>query len=323
MMMWIVEAPWWNNETKVYSWTIGRLTEVPSDIPAQAVEVYLTYTPIEVIRQNSFSHLNACETLRLHHNEIHTIESGAWNGLSSLRVLHLYDNELEVLRPGMWSGLNNCTKLKLEYNKIHTIQSGTFQDGLSSLQTLDLGGNEIKEITQGTFLGLTQCTLLNLYDNKIHTIHSGGFDGLDSLTMLSLFSNKIHTIQNGGLKGLDSLTSLDLQNNQLTTLQWTVFGKERPLKLNLFMYSSSMVCNSSLCWVKLGIQDGWPKLWGGPCSSTLSCTHLGLYGFLTLNSNPNPDYNFKWSIPFETNGQPSYCVATKDANHGLLFPISS
>ncbi len=218
-MMWTVEAQEWNTTTKVYSW-IGDedswragegITEVPNDIPAQAVEVWLNWNQIEVIRQNSFSHLNACKRLGLWSNKIHTIESGAWNGLVRLRVLTLYNNKLEVLRPGMWSGLNTCTWLDLTWNKIHTIQSGTFRDGLSNVKQLHLQENDIEEIKKGMFLGLTQCTQLFLNGNKIYTIHSGGLEGLYSLTLLWLL------------------------NNELSILHWTVFGNQHPAQLGLHL----------------------------------------------------------------------------------------
>ncbi len=196
-----------------------------------------------MIRQNSFIHLSVCEELSLGSNKIHTIESGAWNGLNSFRELTLSSNELEVLQPGMLSGLYDCTDLQLNRNKIHTIQSETFKDGLSSLQTLNLHENKIEEITQGTFVGLTQCTHLSLSSNKIHTIHIGGLEGMDSLTKLYLY------------------------NNELITLFWTVFGNEPPSQLTLalsYPYTppdNPWACNSSLCWIKHGEQDGW-LTWG-------------------------------------------------------------
>ncbi len=270
-MMWTVEAQEWNNETMVYIWWSGGLTGVPSDIPAQAVEVDLWRNQIEVIRQNSFSHLTVCKTLVLSSNKVHTIESGAWNGLNHPRELNLHGNELEVLRPGMWISLDNCTELRLSYNKIHTIQRGTFQDGLRSLKALYLSGNEIEEITQGMFLGLTKCTRLFLNGNKIYTIHSGA------------------------LNALESLRELWLHNNELSTLSWTIFGKDHPFQLELGLsnpgYTSQpdnpLVCNTSLCWITQGEQQGWIRWWIGKpeCSNTktdwdditLDCSHLGLY----------------------------------------------
>ncbi len=97
-MRWTAEAQEWNSWGKVYRWWHGRLTGVPSDIPAQAVTVDLLFNQIEVVRQNSFSHLIACEELWLSSNKIHTIESGAWNGLDSLRNLRLEWNQIEVIR---------------------------------------------------------------------------------------------------------------------------------------------------------------------------------------------------------------------------------
>ncbi len=265
-MIWAVEAQW-NSETKWYSWWYAGLTEVPHDIPAEALEVDLRWNQIEVIRENTFTNLSVCERLWLYGNKIHTIETGAWNGLISLKWLSLGD-KIELLWPGMFSGLDDCTELYLQENNIHTIQSGAWE-GLDSLVVLWLGDNEIEELKQDTFLGLTQCTALYLYSNKIHTIHSGVLDGLVSLTQLNL------------------------QGNELTTLPWTMFGKEHPAQLELRLSANPLECNTSLCWLKHAEQEGWvtwyTDSWGSvykpDCSGTntdwddvtLDCTHLGMY----------------------------------------------
>ncbi len=281
VMIWAAEAQEWDSQTKVYDGRYSWLTEVPSDIPAQAVEVNLGRNQIEVIRQNSFSHLSACEGLWLSQNKIHTIEIKAWNGLSSLRVLHLHYNQIEVIRQNSFSHLNACEHLQLNHNKIHSIESGAW-DGLDSLRTLYLDNNEIEVIRQNSFSHLSVCEYLDLSGNKIHTIESGAWDGLLSLrklylnsneleilrpgmwshlnncTFLDLSDNKIHAIQSGTFQdGLSSLETLWLYGNELTTLQWTVFGKEHPEQLELHLFGNPLVCNSSLCWIKQGEQHGW------------------------------------------------------------------
>ncbi len=260
LMIWEVETEW-NNETKEYRRLAAGLTEVPDDIPAEAVRVELYKNQIEVIKGNSFSHLNRCEALGLASNKIHTIEIGAWNGLSSLKRLLLGGNEIDMLWQGMFSGLDSCTLLSLSSNKIHTIQRGMFSDGFSKVKTVQLGYNQIEELSQGIFLGLNACTQLWLYSSNIRKIQHRAMEGLNPDYIL-----------------------LDLRDNELSTLPWTVFGKGHPSRLTLDLSGNPLVCNRSLCWIKQG--EGWIHHLHKPeCNNTnldwdditLSCSHLGMY----------------------------------------------
>ncbi len=116
LLSWDTETQW-NSKNKVYrwggdkdSWEAGEgLTEVPSDIPGEAVEVDLEYNQIEVIREGNFSHLvSKCKELLLQYNKIGTIEIGAWDGLISLKQLDLGHNEIKVLPQGSFSHLSDC-----------------------------------------------------------------------------------------------------------------------------------------------------------------------------------------------------------------------
>ena len=247
-------AQQWDASTKVYSWTgyweegpRGELIEVPSDIPAQAVEVDLVLNQIEVIKENSFSHLSKCEELNLWSNKIHTIEVGAWYGLVSLKTLFLSRNEIKVLKKDSFSHLSVCETLRVLNNKIHTIESGAW-NGLVSLKTLFLNSNEIKVLKKDSFNYLSACEHLDFTYNKIHTIESETWNGLSSLRELDLrgnqfevirensFShlsvcetldlsdNKIHTIESGAWYGLISLKHLRLDNNEIKELKKDSFS---------------------------------------------------------------------------------------------------
>ena len=151
MMMGTAEAQeYWNSETKLYIRAGGGLTEVPSDIPAQAVTVVLGRNQIEVIRENVFNHLKVCEELYLSINKIKTIEIGAFNGLDSLRKLLLGSNEIEVIKQNTFVGLTQCTELYLDRNKIHTIESGAL-DGMKSLTLLWLEDNNLSTLPWTVF----------------------------------------------------------------------------------------------------------------------------------------------------------------------------
>ncbi|XP_070570497.1 chondroadherin-like [Ptychodera flava] len=149
-------------------------------------------------------------------NEITSLPSDAFNGLSSLQYLYLHYNKISTLPPGIFSDLNSLTRLYLFYNNITTLSSDAF-NGLSSLQ------------------------YLYLYNNKISTLPSGIFSGLDSLTDLRLESNEITALLK--LDNLPQLTSLNLNYNCITALQDGVF--ERLTKLSTFHLQYTCIENIS------------------------------------------------------------------------------
>ena len=116
-------------------------------------------------------------------------------------------------------------------------------------------------------------------------------DGLDSLTELKLWNNKIKHIEPNSLPN-KNIQTLKLDNNKLSVLLWTIFGEEHPTHLTLDLSRNPLACkNMSLCWIRLGVQDGWINLNSNTdCGDTntywnavtLDCSHLGLLCFNCL-----------------------------------------
>ncbi len=70
--------------------------------------------------------------LGLGRNQLSSIESGDFTGLTRLVDLYLDNNQIESIESGDFSDLTNLKKLDLEYNSIENIESGGFS-GLPSL----------------------------------------------------------------------------------------------------------------------------------------------------------------------------------------------
>ena len=130
-----------------------NLTSIPTDIPTDALEVYIQDNTIQKIEANAFSILPQCEKLHLERNKINEVEPGAWNGLTALDWLWIDYNELKALYANMFSDLSNCTVLVLQYNPISEIEPGSF-NGLSNLGTLTLIANPLTSVNAATFQGL-------------------------------------------------------------------------------------------------------------------------------------------------------------------------
>jgi hypothetical protein len=152
------------------------------------------------------------ETLRLGRNQISSIESGTFSGLTNLTLLLLGSNQLSSIESGDFSGLTNLTELELDYNQISSIESETFS-GLTNLDGLILASNQISSIESGAFSELTNLTELRLGFNRISSIESGDFGGLTNLLDLELYHNWISSIESGAFSGFTSLRSLFLGGN--------------------------------------------------------------------------------------------------------------
>ena len=173
------------------------------------------------------------------------------------KKVYLYSNSITNIYPRSFSGLEDCTELWLSGNRLTNISVGTF-DGLESLKLLTLHGNKVETIETGVFRKLTQCMKIKLDSNRLSRIEKGMFDGLEALEELSLTMNRISYIEPGSFKSLMQLRKLYLYSNELTTLEQNVFNLAyHPAEVTLLLFHNPLRCNSSLCWMKQGEQDGW------------------------------------------------------------------
>ena len=102
-----------------------NLTEIPDDIPTDALKVYISYNNIVTVRANTFTQLVQCTELRLANNGISVVEPEAFNGLVAMKRLSLPYNMLERLYQGMFNGLENCISLQLDDNRISEVETGS------------------------------------------------------------------------------------------------------------------------------------------------------------------------------------------------------
>ena len=91
---------WFIDVERTYYKINEGLTSIPTDIPADALEVYLYHNCITRIEANVLSHLSVCKHLELNNNEITDIEPRAFNGLSALTWLDLSRNKITELKNG-------------------------------------------------------------------------------------------------------------------------------------------------------------------------------------------------------------------------------
>ena len=78
--------------------------------------------------------------LELEHNQLSSIESGAFSGLTNLKFLSLSTNQISSIESGDFSGLTNLKELRLWRNQLSSIESGAFS-GLTNLTELVMHQN--------------------------------------------------------------------------------------------------------------------------------------------------------------------------------------
>ncbi len=157
-------------------------------------------------------------TLELWGNQISSIESGAFSGLTNLESLRLNGNSISSIESGDFSGLASLTYLGLDDNQISSIESDDFND-LPNLAGLDLYGNQISSIEADDFSGLTNLRSLHLRNNQISSIEADAFSGMPNLEYLSVSYNQISSIEADKLSGLTNLRLLILNHNQISSIE--------------------------------------------------------------------------------------------------------
>ena len=209
--------------------SLKSLTDVPDNIPADAMHVHLDLNFISEIKMNVFFHLNICVLLNLTNNEIHTIENGGFNGLMRTGYLILNDNKLTSLMHGMLQGLEALRTLKICCNKIATIEDELFSE-LLWLVILDLSQNQLTKIRRKTFSGIRRRRLLlYLQENKIKTLGPEMFSDIPPPFALGLGKpiEMYYDSQNDHLT-CDSRLCWLKKEDKARIIKWGLIGEHKP-----------------------------------------------------------------------------------------------
>ena len=215
-----------------------NLTSIPTDIPADALEVHLEYKSITKIEADVFSELSQCEHLFLYNNQICDIEPEAFKGLGSLTWLSFRSNQLTELELGTFDGLSNLTELHLGFNQISELTPGIF-DGLSALSTLRLNYNKLQRLSPLLFCGLNSLCRLSLNENRLTRLSADVFNHLPRPLELALFDAYFYYRSDGPEKYVcDSELCWLKKEEQQGNITWTRIGSGGP----------PSICGNGLDW---------------------------------------------------------------------------
>ncbi|XP_070569724.1 leucine-rich repeat and immunoglobulin-like domain-containing nogo receptor-interacting protein 2 [Ptychodera flava] len=231
------------------------------------------------------------------------MSSDAFNGLSSLQYLYLYNNEISTLPSGIFSGLDSLTDLRLESNEITALLK---LDNLPQLTSLNLNYNCITALQDGVFERLTKLSTLYLQNTCIENISPSAFRGLTNLRNLYLRNNKLSAIAMAVLDDMKSgsYISIYLHDNpwacdcRLRGLRQWVEDNRETININLYGFT----CQTPQVYAGLDFMD--------ISEENMTCTSPEFSEFirwvyvdegntvkLTCNATGVPEPNVSWITP--------------------------
>ncbi|XP_027720844.1 follicle-stimulating hormone receptor isoform X3 [Vombatus ursinus] len=168
----------------------NKVTEIPSDIPRNAVELRFVLTKLQVIPRGAFSGFGDLEKIEISQNDaLEVIEADVFSNLPKLHEIDIQDN------------IN-----------IRTIERNSFAGLSSESVILWLNKNGIQEIQNQAFNG-TQLDELNLSDNiNLEDLPNDIFQGANGPVILDISRTRIHSLPSDGLKNLKKLKARSAYN---------------------------------------------------------------------------------------------------------------
>ncbi|KAK5609270.1 hypothetical protein CRENBAI_013271 [Crenichthys baileyi] len=146
------------------------LDQVPIALPVSTVTLDLNHNQILQLEEDIFQGLFQLEVLRLAHNQLTTIQPGAFRNTSGslLRHLDLSSNQLHILKQSYFQDLAGLEELLLFNNRIMHVES-TALSGLKNLQKAYFSHNHL---TDFPFFSIQkhshpQLALLDLSSNRL------------------------------------------------------------------------------------------------------------------------------------------------------------
>ncbi|XP_073905758.1 follicle-stimulating hormone receptor isoform X2 [Castor canadensis] len=209
----------------------SKVTEIPSDLPRNAVELRFVLTKLQVIPKGAFSGFGELEKIEISQNDVlEVIEADVFSNLPRLHEIIEKANNLLYINPEAFQNLPNLRYLLISNTGIkhlpavHKIQS--FQKVL-----LDIQDNiNIHIIQRNSFMGLSfESVILRLTKNGIQEIHNRAFNGtqLDELNLSD--NNNLEELPNDVFQGASGPVILDISRTRIHSLP--SYGLENLKKL--------------------------------------------------------------------------------------------
>ncbi|XP_052040774.1 follicle-stimulating hormone receptor isoform X2 [Apodemus sylvaticus] len=184
----------------------SKVTEIPPDLPRNAIELRFVLTKLRVIPKGSFSGFRDLEKIEISQNDVlEVIEADVFSNLPKLHEIRIEKaNNLLYINPEAFQHLPSLRYLLISNTGIKHLPA---VHKIQSLQKvlLWLNKNGIQEIHNCAFNG-TQLDELNLSDNNnLEELPNDVFHGASGPVILDISRTKVYSLPNHGLENLKKL----------------------------------------------------------------------------------------------------------------------
>uniref|UniRef100_A0A8D2DQQ0 Follicle-stimulating hormone receptor n=1 Tax=Sciurus vulgaris TaxID=55149 RepID=A0A8D2DQQ0_SCIVU len=198
---------------KVFLCQDSKVTEIPSDLPRNAVELRFVLTKLRVIPKGAFAGFGDLEKIEISQNDVlEVIEADVFSNLPKLHEIRIEKaNNLLYINPEAFQNLPNLRYLLISNTGIKHLPA---VHKIQSLQKvlLWLNKNGIQEIHNCAFNG-TQLDELNLSDNNnLEELPNDIFQGASGPVILDISRTRIHSLPSYGLENLKKLRARSTYN---------------------------------------------------------------------------------------------------------------
>ncbi|XP_074142904.1 follicle-stimulating hormone receptor isoform X2 [Sminthopsis crassicaudata] len=191
----------------------SKVTEIPPDIPRNAVELRFVLTKLQVIPRGAFSGFGDLEKIEISQNDaLEVIEADVFSNLPKLHEIRIEKaNNLVLIDPKAFWNLPSLRYLLISNTGIKHLPAVYKIQSLQKV-LIWLNKNGIQEIQNQAFNG-TQLDELNLSDNiNLEDLPNDIFQGANGPVILDISRTRIHSLPSDGLKNLKKLKAKSAYN---------------------------------------------------------------------------------------------------------------
>ncbi|XP_006909668.1 follicle-stimulating hormone receptor isoform X2 [Pteropus alecto] len=191
----------------------SEVTEIPSDLPRNVVELRFVLTKLRVIPKGAFSGFGDLEKIEISQNDVlEVIEANVFSDLPKLHEIRIEKaNNLLYIDPDAFQNLPNLRYLLISNTGIKHLPTVRKIQSLQKV-LLWLSKNGIQEIHNCAFNG-TQLDELNLSDNNnLEELPNDVFQGASGPVILDISRTRIHSLPSYGLENLKKLWARSTYN---------------------------------------------------------------------------------------------------------------
>ncbi|CAL8263666.1 unnamed protein product [Arctogadus glacialis] len=199
-----------------------ELTRIAQDVPEGTWLLDFSRNRLTEVQSNAFIGLWSLRILLLSNNSIQALEPQSLSSLQFLEILDLSFNRLQQLPGDFSQGLGSLLELRLRHNLLQHL-SPPAMDKLENLRKLDLSHNALRTMDAGLLNALGHLRHLNLEGNELDALEDHLLTRQQRLEVLHLGHNNISLIESEALAPLRSLSLLGLRGNRLEHVHFRVF----------------------------------------------------------------------------------------------------